>query len=223
MVKSETRRRRLHERPDPVGHHEKFVAGVQIDGSRRVNNILQQAKRRSARRVEKFDRAAGPSQERRYMTGPDIGQPVRLAVESCNQQNDECAARIALCQSSVDEMHGVLRRPKESCGIRARRNAPEQGVRPCHHQRRAGSFVRDVAAATDPAWRALATLPQRWTAPGFPLKSADFTRRGVAAGPALGAAMRAAKEAWIAADFPAGHDAVEAIAERAAQEAKAAR
>ena len=79
------------------------------------------------------------------------------------------------------------------------------------------------AAATDPAWRALATLPQRWTAPGFPLKSADFTRRGVAAGPALGAAMRAAKEAWIAADFPAGHDAVEAIAERAAQEAKAAR
>ena len=53
-----------------------------------------------------------------------------------------------------------------------------------------------------PAWHALATLPQRWTAPAFPLKAADLMARGVEKGPALGAAMRAAEAAWIAADFP---------------------
>ena len=72
--------------------------------------------------------------------------------------------------------------------------------------------------ATDEAWRGLLSLPHRWTAPQFPLKSADFIRRGVPAGPALGAAMRAAKDAWIAADFPQDRAAVEAIAERAARD-----
>lgn len=83
------------------------------------------------------------------------------------------------------------------------------------------AWSRAGAAATDGAWRDLATLPQRWTAPVFPLKSADFLRRGVAKGPALGAAMRVAKEAWIAADFPIERAAIEAIAERAARESTA--
>ena len=33
--------------------------------------------------------------------------------------------------------------------------------------------------AADAAWRALATLPQRWSAPVFPLRAADFIARGV--------------------------------------------
>ncbi len=40
-----------------------------------------------------------------------------------------------------------------------------------------------------------------WSAPAFPLKAADLMERGVEKGPALGAAMRAAEAAWIAADF----------------------
>jgi poly(A) polymerase len=83
------------------------------------------------------------------------------------------------------------------------------------------AWSRADSGAADTAWRALATLPQRWTAPVFPLKSADFIRRGVAKGPALGAAMRAAVQAWIAADFPADRTAIEEIAERAAREAAA--
>jgi poly(A) polymerase len=83
------------------------------------------------------------------------------------------------------------------------------------------AWTRGGAGATDGAWHALAALPQRWTAPVFPLKAADFIRRGVAAGPALGAAMRAAKEAWIVADFPIDRSAIEAIAERAVQYATA--
>ncbi len=76
-------------------------------------------------------------------------------------------------------------------------------------------------AEADAGWRALATLPQRWTVPTFPLKAAAFTRRGVPKGPALGAALRAAEAAWIAADFPLARAAVEAIAERAARAATA--
>ena len=53
------------------------------------------------------------------------------------------------------------------------------------------AWARADAGADDVAWRELATLPQRWTAPEFPLKAADFIRRGVAAGPALGVALRA--------------------------------
>ena len=38
--------------------------------------------------------------------------------------------------------------------------------------------------------------------PAFPLKAADFIARGVEKGPVLGAVLRAAEEAWIAAGFP---------------------
>ena len=69
------------------------------------------------------------------------------------------------------------------------------------------------------AWRGLAGLPETWSVSAFPLKAADFIRRGIAAGPALGAALRAAEEAWIAADFPADRTAIELIAERAASDA----
>jgi hypothetical protein len=81
------------------------------------------------------------------------------------------------------------------------------------------AWAHAAAGAADDTWRALLSLPRRWTAPEFPLKSADFTRRGVAAGPALGVAMRVAKEAWIEADFSRDHAVIEAIAERAARAA----
>jgi poly(A) polymerase len=83
------------------------------------------------------------------------------------------------------------------------------------------AWTRSQAGAKDEAWHALATLPQRWTAPVFPLKAADFMRRGVAAGPVLGAMLRAAEQSWIAADFPKDRAAIEAIAEQAARETAA--
>jgi poly(A) polymerase len=76
------------------------------------------------------------------------------------------------------------------------------------------AWSRSAAGAADNAWRELASLPQRWTAPVFPLKAADFVSRGIAAGPALGAALRAAEAAWIAADFPMDAAALKAIADK---------
>ena len=78
------------------------------------------------------------------------------------------------------------------------------------------AWSRAPQGAADPDWQSLVRLPQRWTVPEFPLKSADFTKRGLAAGPALGKALRLAEAAWIAADFPADAAALEAIADKIA-------
>ncbi len=51
-------------------------------------------------------------------------------------------------------------------------------------------------------WLALATLPERWTAPKFPLKAADFISRGIPEGPSLGRVLAHAEDAWLAAGFP---------------------
>jgi poly(A) polymerase len=78
------------------------------------------------------------------------------------------------------------------------------------------AWARSGASAQDAAWRAFASLPQRWSAPAFPLKAADLMARGLDKGPALGVAMRAAEEAWIAADFPGDAAALAKIADVAA-------
>ena len=51
----------------------------------------------------------------------------------------------------------------------------------------------------------------------FPLKAADFIKRGVEKGPALGEALRAAEAAWIAAGFPDEPKALKKIADMAAR------
>ncbi len=71
---------------------------------------------------------------------------------------------------------------------------------------------RDYAS---PCWHELATLPQRWSAPAFPLKAADFLARGLKEGPALGHALTLAEDAWLAANFPLDRDALDAIADQA--------
>jgi poly(A) polymerase len=74
--------------------------------------------------------------------------------------------------------------------------------------------------AADTAWRELATLPERWTVPVFPLKAADFIKRGLPRGPRLGAALREAETAWIAAGFPDDAASIEAIVTAAIAEAR---
>ena len=82
-------------------------------------------------------------------------------------------------------------------------------------------WARSSSSANDTAWHGLATLPQRWRAPVFPLKAADLMKRGVEKGPALGAAMRAAEAAWIAAGFPDDAGTLEAITQGAVKSSTA--
>ena len=71
-----------------------------------------------------------------------------------------------------------------------------------------------AGGADTPDWRQSATLPQRWSAPKFPLKAADFVSRGIAEGPALGHVLTLAEDAWLAADFPLDDAALKAIADQ---------
>ena len=65
------------------------------------------------------------------------------------------------------------------------------------------AWARAAAAPDQAAWKDAVTLPERWQAPRLPFKAADLIGRGVARGPALGAALADAEAAWIEADFPA--------------------
>jgi poly(A) polymerase len=77
------------------------------------------------------------------------------------------------------------------------------------------AWARSEATAHDAAWRDLATLPQHWSAPTFPLRAADFIARGVEKGPVLGAALARSEQAWIASGFPMERRALEEIINQA--------
>jgi poly(A) polymerase len=77
------------------------------------------------------------------------------------------------------------------------------------------AWARAGGDADPTRWRPFATLPERWQAPKFPLKAADFFARGVAEGPALGQVLTLAEDAWLAADIPLDPAALGAIADQA--------
>ena len=76
------------------------------------------------------------------------------------------------------------------------------------------AWARSGASFDSAYWQAFANLPQRWTAPKFPLRAADFVSRGVAEGPALGHVLTLAEDAWLAADFPLAPASLAAIADQ---------
>jgi poly(A) polymerase len=78
------------------------------------------------------------------------------------------------------------------------------------------AWARSPATSHDTAWHAFVARAERLKPPVFPLRADDFIKRGIAKGPALGAALRAAEEAWISADFPLDRAALAAIADQAA-------
>src|SRR5205085_5028129 len=73
------------------------------------------------------------------------------------------------------------------------------------------AWARSDANAHDAAWRELAMTPERWSAPAFPLRAADFIARGVEKGPVLGSALARSEEIWIAEGFPTDRKSLEAI------------
>jgi poly(A) polymerase len=76
------------------------------------------------------------------------------------------------------------------------------------------AWARAGGTADAARWRELATLPQRWSAPKFPLKAADFIARGIAEGAALGHVLTLAEDAWLAASFPLDDAALKTIADQ---------
>jgi poly(A) polymerase len=96
---------------------------------------------------------------------------------------------------------------------RARRRLYRLGVER-YRDRLMLAWARAGAETGSVSWRELATLPERWSAPKFPLRAADFIGRGIDAGPALGHVLALAEDAWLAADFPLDAPALQAIADQ---------
>ena len=84
------------------------------------------------------------------------------------------------------------------------------------HDRVMLAWARSGQGPGDSYWRALVALPERWRAPAFPLKAADFIARGFEQGPALGHVLSLAEDAWLAAGFPLARPALDAIADQTA-------
>ncbi len=81
------------------------------------------------------------------------------------------------------------------------------------------AWARSDAGAADAQWHAMVTLPQRWTAPAFPIRAAHLMARGIEKGRGLGVALAQAEKAWIAHGFPRDKRAVAEIADAVAREA----
>ena len=77
------------------------------------------------------------------------------------------------------------------------------------------AWSRSSESAADERWFSLATLPEHWMIPTFPLRAADFISRGLAKGPQLGRALATAEEAWTASGFPVDFRSLATIADRA--------
>lgn len=78
------------------------------------------------------------------------------------------------------------------------------------------AWARSGQGAGDSYWQNLIGLPDRWRAPEFPLKAADFIARGFAEGPALGHVLSLAEDVWLAAGFPLEDDVLTTIANQTA-------
>ncbi|ARP97740.1 CCA tRNA nucleotidyltransferase [Pseudorhodoplanes sinuspersici] len=77
------------------------------------------------------------------------------------------------------------------------------------------AWSRSQDATDDTRWRDLFALPGHWPVPSLPISASDLIARGIAKGPGLGAALRAAEAAWIAADFPQDQVTIAAMVDEA--------
>lgn len=144
--------------------------------------------------------------------GPDPIRRLCALGASVIEDAERLAARLRLANAESAQMISMLDRwrvsPADDNAARAllyRLGADR------YRNRILFGWARAGAGSDVSRWRQLASLPERWMPPAFPLKSADFIARGVKRGPALGAAMRAAEEAWIARGFPLMPEALSAI------------
>jgi poly(A) polymerase len=67
---------------------------------------------------------------------------------------------------------------------------------------------RADASTDDARWRSAVALPADWSVPRFPLSGADAKAAGIAPGPAMGAALARAEQAWVESGFTLTPDAL---------------
>ncbi len=156
--------------------------------------------------------------ERELELKPDPIRRLAAVAVAVTEDAKRIAARLRLSNAeakALDSMGHRWWRLARKDEQDARRLLYRLGVEP-YRDRLLLSWARAGRDKEAPRWRQLATLPQRWRAPKFPLKAADFIARGMAEGPALGHVLTLAEDAWLAADFPLDQAALASIADQTA-------
>ena len=147
---------------------------------------------------------------------PDATRRLGALAVAVTEDAKRLAPRLRLTNNEAKALDSMGHRWWRLAGMdqaRARRRLYRLGPER-YRDRLLLAWARAGADADAADWRDLAALPQRWSAPKFPLKAADFVARGIAEGPALGHVLTLAEDAWLAADFPLDKSALEAIADQ---------
>ncbi len=158
--------------------------------------------------------AAMISVERLLGLAPDPIRRLSALAVAVTEDARRVASRLRLTNNETKALDSMGHRWWRLAGMdeaRARRRLYRLGV-DRYRDRLMLAWARAGETTNAAEWRVLATLPERWSAPKFPLKAADFIARGIAEGPTLGQVLALAEDAWLAADFPLDEAALNAIA-----------
>jgi poly(A) polymerase len=161
--------------------------------------------------------AAMIAAERLLDLKPDAMRRLAALAVAVTEDAKRIAARLRLSNAETKALDSMGHRWWRLAGMdeaRARRLLYRLGE-DSYRNRLMLAWARAGSDGDPEPWRVFATLPQRWSAPKFPLKAADFLARGVAEGPALGQVLTLAEDAWLAADFPLDPAALDSIAGQA--------
>jgi len=162
--------------------------------------------------------AAMIAAERELGLDPDPVRRLGALAVAVTEDARRLALRLRLSKAETKRLDSMGHRWWRLSGMdeaTARRRLYRLGE-PRFHDRMMLAWARAGRAADPAQWREAIALPQRWRAPVFPLKAADFIARGFAQGPALGHLLTLAEDAWLAADFPLEPPALAAIADQTA-------
>jgi len=160
--------------------------------------------------------AAMISAERALGLKPDAVRRLGALAVAVTEDARRVATRLRLSNAETKALDSMGHRWWRLAGMdeaTARRRLYRLGV-DRYRDRLMLAWARSGGDGDSTPWRELARLPERWSAPKFPLKAADFIARGIAEGPALGQVMALAEDAWLAADFPLDDAALAAIADQ---------
>jgi poly(A) polymerase len=159
--------------------------------------------------------AAMISAERALGLAPDPVRRLAALAVAVTEDAKRVAARLRLSNTETKTLDSMGHRWWRLAGMdemRARQRLYRLGEEQ-YRDRLMLAWARSGGSFEAAYWREFATLPQRWSAPKFPLRAADFISRGIAEGPALGHVLTLAEDAWLAADFPLAPAALAAIAD----------
>src|SRR6202011_3993479 len=142
--------------------------------------------------------AAMISAERLLGLEPDAVRRLGALAVAVTEDAKRVAARLRLTNSETKALDSMGHRWWRLAGMDeaiARRRLYRLGE-DRYRDRLMLAWARAGGDTDSAHWSELATLPERWSAPKFPLKAADFIARGIAQGPVLGRVLALAEDAW---------------------------